>query len=74
MWLIVIVLCALMAFSLSCLAYTPKKIYKVRYLRDGFCRVELTTFLKARDIVDIQKQLNKKESPWDVYLLSVEVV
>ena len=74
MWFIVIMICALMVFSLSCLAYTPKKTYKVRYLRIGFCRTELTTFLKARDIVDIQKQLSEKESPWDVCLLSVEVV
>ena len=74
MWFIVIMVCALMVFSLSCLAYTPKKTYKVRYLRVGFCRTELTTFLKARDIVDIQKQLEAKENPLDVYLLSVEVV
>ena len=74
MWFIVIILCALMAFSLLSLAYTPKKTYKVRYLRAGFCRTELTTFLKARDIVDIQKQLENKERPWDIYLLSVEVV
>ena len=74
MWFIVIIICALMAFSLSSLAYTPKKTYKVRYLRVGFCRTELTTFLKARDIVDIQKQLETKEKPWDIYLLSVEVV
>ena len=74
MWIIVIIICALMAFSLYMMAYTPKKTYKVRYLRYGFCCRELSVFLKAKGVADIQKQLNKKESPWDVVILSVEAV
>ena len=74
MWIIVIIICALMAFSLYMVAYTPKKTYKVRYLRFGLCRTELTTFIKAKDIADIQKQLNIKEAPLDVCILSVEAI
>lgn len=74
MWILAIMLCALMVFGLTSLAYVPKKTYKVRYARIGFARSEHIVFLKARDIVDIQRQLDKKESPWDVHLLSVEVV
>lgn len=74
MWIIVIIICALMAFSLYMMAYTPKKTYKVRYLRIGLCRTELTTFIKAKGIADIQKQLNTKEAPWDVCILSVEAI
>ena len=74
MWFFAIIICALMAFSLFMLAYTPKKLYKVRYLRLGFCRTELNAFLRAKNLADIQKQLDKKETPWDVVILSVEVV
>ena len=74
MWGIIIILCGFMAFSLFILAYKPKKTYKVRYVRISLRRTELTTFLKARDITDIQKQLNTKEAPWDVHILSVEEI
>ena len=74
MWFFVIIVCALMVFSLFMLAYTPKRLYKVRYLRLGLCRTELSVFLKAKDIVDIQKQLDKKEAPWDFVILSVEAI
>ena len=73
MWGVVIFLSGLMAFSLFSLAYRPKKIYKVRYARIGLTRSEHITYLKAKDIVDIQQQLDKKESPWEVHLLYVEV-
>jgi hypothetical protein len=74
MWFIVLIVCALMAFSLFMLAYTPKKLYKVCYLQIGFCRKELTVFLRARNLADIQKQLDKREAPCDVVILSVEIV
>ena len=74
MWGIVIILCGFMTFSLFILAYRPKKTYKVHYVRIGFARSEHIVYIKAKDIVDIQKQLDKKEHPWDVYILSVEVV
>ena len=54
--------------------YKPKKIYKVQYLRIGLYRVQVTTYVKARSIMDIQRQLDKKEAPYDVEILSVEVV
>lgn len=71
---ITISICVLMAFSFFMLVYTPKRLYKVHYLRLGFCRTELSIFLKAKNLADIQKQLNKKEAPWDVIILSAEVV
>lgn len=74
MWGIIIIICGLMVFSLCMLAYRPKKTYKVRYVRIGFARSEHIAYIKAKDIVDIQKQLDKKENPWDVHILSVEVV
>lgn len=69
---IAIMLCGLMAFSLFMLAYTPKHIYKVHYVRIGFCRSEHITYIKAKNIADIQRQLEEKHSPWDVRILSVE--
>ena len=74
MWFFAIIVCVLMTFSLFMLAYTPKKLYKVHYLRLGLCRTELSVFLRAKNLTDIQKQLDKKESPWDVVILSVEVI
>lgn len=74
MWLLAIMVCGLMAFSLFMLIYTPKHIYKVRYARYGFSRSEHITYLKARNIADIQKQLEEKESPWDIRILFVEGV
>ena len=71
---IIILICGLMAFSLLMLAYKPKRIYKVRYVRIGFCRSEHCTFIKARNIADIQQQLEKKHEPWDIYIISVEGV
>lgn len=71
---IIILICGLMAFSLFQLAYKPKHIYKVRYVRTGFCRSELCTFIKARNIADIQHQLEEKNDPWDIYIISVEGV
>lgn len=71
---IVIIICGMMAFSLFMLAYTPKRIYKVRYVRIGFCRSEHCTFIKAKNIADIQRQLEEKHDPWDIYILSVEGV
>ena len=71
---IIILICGLMAFSLLMLAYKSKRIYKVRYVRIGFCRSEHCTFIKARNIADIQQQLEKKHEPWDIYIISVEDV
>ncbi len=74
MWGIVFLICGLMAFSLFMLAYTPKRIYKVRYVKIGLCRSELCTFIKAKNVADIQRQLEAKHDPWDIYILSVEGV
>lgn len=71
---IIILICGLMAFSLLMLAYKPKHIYKVRYVRIGFCRSEHCTFIKARNIADIQQQLEKKHDPWDIHIIFVEGV
>jgi hypothetical protein len=71
---IIILICGLMVFSLLRLAYNPKRIYKVRYVRIGFCRSEHCTFIKARNIADIQQQLEKKHEPWDIDIISVECV
>ena len=71
---IAILICGLMAFSLFMLAYGPKHIYKVRYVKIGLCRSELCTFIKARNIADIQRQLEEKHAPWDIYIISVEGV
>ena len=71
---IAILICSLMAFSLFMLAYSPKHIYKVHYVRIGFCRSELCTFIKARNIADIQRQLEEKHAPWDIHIISVEGV
>ena len=71
---IIILICGLMAFSLLMLAYKPKHIYKVRYVRIGFCRSEHYTFIKARNIADIQRQLEEKHAPWDIHIISVEGV
>ena len=69
---IIILICGLIAFSLFMLAYSPKHIYKVHYIRTGLCRSEHWTFIKARNIADIQRQLEKKHDPWDIYIISVE--
>lgn len=74
MWLLAILLCSLMAFSLFMLVYTPKHIYKVHYVRIGLCRSEHITYIKARNIADIQRQLEEKHDPWDIRILSVEGV
>ena len=74
MWGIVIIICGLIAFGLFILGYKPKKTYKVHYARIGLVRSEHIVYIKAKDIVDIQKQLDKRESPWDTHILSVEVV
>lgn len=71
---IAITLCGLMAFSLFMLAYTPKHIYKVHYVRIGLCRSEHITYIKARNVADIQRQLEEKHDPWDIRILSVEDV
>lgn len=71
---IVLILCGLMAFSLFILAYTPKHIYKVHYVRTGLCRSEHITYIKARNVADIQHQLEEKHDPWDIRILSVEGV
>ena len=69
---ITILICGLMAFSLFMLTYSPKHIYKVHYVRIGFGRSEYCVFIKARNIADIQHQLEKKHDPWNVYIISVE--
>lgn len=71
---IAILICGLMAFSLFMLVYSPKHIYKVHYVRIGLCRSEHTTFIKARNIADIQRQLEEKHAPWDIHIISVEGV
>ena len=60
--------------TLWAIMYTPKKTYRVKYLRIGFCQTECAVFMKARSLVEIQKKLDKKESPWTVRITSVEVV
>lgn len=74
MWLLAIFVCGLMALSIFMLAYTPKHIYKVHYVKIGFCRSEHCTFIKARNIADIQRQLEEKHAPWDIHIISVEGV
>ena len=64
----------LFLLTLWAIIYTPKKTYRVKYLRIGFCRTECVVFMKARSLVEIQRKLDKKESPWDVRITSVEVV
>ena len=58
---IAILICGLMAlFSLFMLAYSPKHIYKVHYVRTSPYRSEEHyIFIKARNIADIQRQLEK---------------
>lgn len=70
---IAILICGLMAFSLFMLVLSQKHIYKVRYVRNGFCRTtEYCIFIKARNVVDIQHQLEKKHNPWNIHIISVE--
>lgn len=71
---IAILICGLIAFSLFMMIYSPKSIYKVHYVRIGFCRSEHCTFIKARNIADIQRQLEEKHAPWDIHIISVEGV
>lgn len=73
MWLFILV-GGLFCLTLWAIVYTPKKIYRVKYLRIGFCQTECAVFMKARNLVEIQKKLDKKESPWTVRITSVEVV
>lgn len=56
---ITILICGLIAFSLFMLIYSPKHIYKVHYVRIGFGRSEYCIFIKAKNIADIQHQLEK---------------
>lgn len=74
MWLLATIISALILFSLIMLGYTPKHIYKVHYVRIGLCRSEHITYIKARNIADIQRQLEEKHDPWDIRILSVEGV
>ena len=69
---IAILICGLMAFSLFMLTYSPKHIYKVHYVRIGFGQSEYCVFIKAKNIADIQRQLEKKHAPWNIYIISVE--
>ena len=71
---IIILIWGLIAFSLFMLIYESKHIYKVHYVRIGFCRSEHCTFIKARNIADIQRQLEKQHEPWDIHIISVEGV
>lgn len=71
---IAILICGLMTFSIFMLAYSPKHIYKVRYTKVGLYQSELCTFIKARNIADIQRQLEEKHAPWDIHIISVEGV
>lgn len=73
MWLLALV-GILFLLTLWAIMYTPKKTYRVKYLRIGLCRTECAVFMKARSLVEIQRKLDKKESPWDVRIISVEVV
>lgn len=73
MWLFILV-GGLFCLTLWAIVYTPKKIYRVKYLRIGFCQTECAVFMKARNLVEIQKKLDKKENPWTVRITSVEVV
>lgn len=73
MWLLILVGIWFL-LTLWAIIYTPKKTYRVKYLRIGFCRTECVVFMKARSLVEIQRKLDKKESPWDVRITSVEVV
>lgn len=47
-----------------------KHTYQVtyRYYALGLAH-ERTVFLRARGLADIQKQLDKREAPWDVVIL-----
>lgn len=71
---IVILICILIAFSLFMLVLSQKHIYKVHYVKNGLCRTEYCIFIKARDIADIQHQLEKKHDPWNIQIISVESV
>ena len=72
----VILLFGIMAFGLfglfMLLTHTPKHIYKVHYIKTGLCRSEHCAFIKARDIADIQRQLEKRHYPWVIDIVSVE--
>ena len=73
MWLLALV-GAWFLLTIWVIVYTPKKTYRVKYLRIGFCRTECVVLMKARSLVEIQRKLDKKESPWDVRITSVEAV
>ena len=72
MIIIAILICGLMAFNLFILTYSPKHIYKVHYVKIGFSRSEYCVFIKAKNIADIQRKLERKHAPWNIYIISVE--
>ena len=43
-----------------------RKIYEVSYTVHALRSFSIKVFIKARDIADIQRKLDKKESPWKV--------
>ena len=69
---ITILICGLIAFSLFMLICGSKHIYKVHYVRIGFGRSEYCVFIKAKNIADIQRQLERKHDPWNIQIISVE--
>lgn len=49
-----------------------KAIYQVTYKRFGFSTAFLTVFIEAKDYIDIQKQLEKREFPFDIQIVSLK--
>jgi hypothetical protein len=51
-----------------------KKEYIVTYKRYGFITFENTVYVKARSLSHLQSSLDKRETPWDVEIISVTEV
>lgn len=49
-----------------------KKTYEVTYNRVGLVKTTHTIFIKAWNLPDLQKRLDRREAPWDVYITSVK--
>ena len=74
-WICIVIFVLVVMSPLFIFLIATKKrtaIYQVTYKRFGFSTTTLTVFIRAKDYVDIQEQLEKKEHPWDVQIVSLK--